>query len=126
MEDKRKILNDIILVSAIFLFSLIAFLVFYLTRSEGSSVSVTVDGVEVGSYSLLTDRSERIDGYGGGYNVLIIEGGEAYICEADCPDGICSKRRPIKYSGSTIVCLPNKVVVTVVGDSGEPEVDVVS
>ena len=67
-----------------------------------------------------------IESEGGGYNLLVIKGGEAYISEASCPDGICSSHRPIKHEGRTIVCLPNKVVITVVGQSSEPPVDAVS
>lgn len=35
---------------------------------------------------------------------------------ADCPDQICVKHAEISKSGSSIVCLPNKVVITVHGD----------
>ena len=39
--------------------------------------------------------------------------GEAYVSEADCPDGICAAHRPISHVGETIVCLPHRVVIKV-------------
>ena len=47
------------------------------------------------------------------FNVLIISNGKASISEASCPDLICAHHRPIENVGETIVCLPNKVVITI-------------
>ena len=46
-------------------------------------------------------------------NVLILEDGIANMYEANCPDQICVDHASISKNGETIVCLPNKVVVTI-------------
>ena len=47
----------------------------------------------------------------------VLAAGVALLLEyADCPDQICVKHAEISKSGSSIVCLPNKVVITVHGD----------
>ena len=63
----------------------------------------------------------------GGHNRLVIKDGKAWVEEASCPDGICAAHKPIHREGESIVCLPNKVVVTVVTAEGgdNPDVDVV-
>ena len=56
-------------------------------------------------------------------NVLTIHDGSADMTEADCRDRICVSHAKIRKSGETIVCLPHKIVVEIVGeeDSGTEE-----
>lgn len=76
---------------------------------------VTVDGKEYGRYPLQSKNAEKIkiELGGGAYNVLVIQDGKADIVEASCPDKICVNHAAIHLSGESIVCLPNKVVVTI-------------
>ncbi len=82
---------------------------------DTANVVVTIDGQVYGSYPLSEDRTESIELPDGSYNILTISGGYADVTEASCPDQICVKHNHIRYSGESIVCLPNKVVVTVEG-----------
>ena len=82
---------------------------------DTANVVVTIDGEVYGTYPLSEDRTERIELPDGSYNILIIADGYADVTEASCPDQICVKHNHIRYSGDAIVCLPNKVVVTVEG-----------
>lgn len=109
---KKKIRNDIILVSSLILLVLVAALSILLFRTEGDTVTVTVDGKLYGEYPLNQSRSIEIRN-GNGYNLLIIENGKAYVELANCPDGICSSHRPVEHNGESIICLPNKVVIEV-------------
>ena len=81
-------------------------------------VKVTVDGKVYGMYSLAKDREVEIKTENG-YNILVIENGKAYVKDASCPDGICSSHRPIQYSGASIICLPNRVVVSIESNNGD-------
>ena len=49
--------------------------------------------------------------------------GEVFVTGADCPDKLCEKAS-IDKSGESIVCLPNRLSVTVEGEN-EKEVDVI-
>ena len=95
--------------------ALIALVIFKLIARNGSAVTVSVDGEEKYTYSL-SDSIETVIKTDSGTNVLVIEGGEAFVREADCPDGICVDHRPISVVGETIVCLPHKLVVEIKGD----------
>jgi len=82
---------------------------------------VTVNGEETGRYALSADTREEIKGWQGGTNTLVIQDGCAWVEHASCPDKICEKQGKISKSGETVTCLPNRVMVTVVGD--DPALD---
>ena len=48
-----------------------------------------------------------------GTNTVIIENGQAYMTDADCPDKICEQMGRISKPGETIICLPHKIIVEV-------------
>ncbi len=60
-----------------------------------------------------------------GGNVLLVEKGQISVKSADCPDGLCVKQGPISKPSQTIVCLPNRLTITIEGNSDEPETDAV-
>lgn len=124
-SGNRKIKNDIIFISAIISLCIFVGLAFYFFRADGDSVTVSVDGELYGEFALGEDRTVQIVS-DGGYNVLVIEGGYAYVESASCPDGICAAHKPISREGESIVCLPNKVVITVSVDSGEGAPDIIA
>ena len=112
--ENKKTLSDIILVAVLLVISLSVFLVFYLTRTEGDTVVVSVDGVKVAEYPLSIDGVYYLNG---GTNVLVIEDNKAYIREANCPGyQDCVETGRIRYVGEKIVCLPNKLMVEIVGE----------
>ena len=85
-------------------------------------IKVTVDGELYGTYSLSQNITEdiRTGDDGSGLNRLIIKDGKAYVESASCPDGICVSHRPVFRNGESIVCLPNRVVITVItGDTSD-------
>lgn len=104
--------RDFILVGAILLVIIIAFVVTSLIKEDGAYVVVRVDGKEVAKYSLTVDGEYELNG---GTNVLKIEGGKAYLISANCPDHLCVKQGKVDESGETITCLPNRLTVTVYG-----------
>ena len=108
----RKVRNDIILIVTMALIVAVAALLLFLFKSEGDMVVVTVDGELYGEYSLGEDKTVEIKN-GDGSNLLVIEGGRAYVTEASCPDGICSSHRAVSKDGESIICLPNKVVIEI-------------
>ena len=119
----RKYKNDIIFIAAILAVVAIAAVALLLLRGEGSTVTVEVDRQIIGTYSLASDRVVDIPTDDGEMNRLVIRDGKAFMESATCPDGVCVSHRPISREGETIVCLPHKVVVTVIGgNENEPEV----
>lgn len=108
--------NDVIMIGIIVVIALVALVGVNLygeRNTKDAQAVVTVDGEVYGSYPLSEDREVKIESENGGYNLLIIEDGVAYIQEASCPDKICVHHKPVDKTGETLVCLPNKVVVEI-------------
>lgn len=108
---------DLVLIAAVLL---AAALLWFVTAPGGTGawVVVTHDGQEVGRYPLSEDMTVTFGGED--YNVLLIANGRACISEANCGDHTCVRTGEVFREGETIVCLPHKLIVTVVGgeDSG--------
>ena len=87
-----------------------------LARKPGAFVRLEQDGKLIGVYALNEDRREVIpDKDGGEGNVLVIKGGAVYMEAANCPDRLCVKQGTRSQIGETIICLPHKLAVTVIG-----------
>ena len=112
VSSAKKHKNDLIFISALLFVILIASLAMLLFRTEGDKVVVSIGSQVFGEYPLGENQTVEIKN-GDGYNVLVIENGEARVESASCPDGICSSHRPISYNGQSIICLPNDVVIEV-------------
>lgn len=116
--------NDILLIAALLALSAGLWAYSLATRQAGGYAVVTIDGETVMELPLNADTSVVL-GRGEHSNTLVIEDGRAYISQATCPDHICIRQGRISYDGQTIVCLPNKLVVTIRGGES-PGTDAVS
>ena len=121
-EKKRNPLWDVALIAGFLLLALVLYLWLGISREGGSGVVVAVNGEEIARYSLTQSGVYELNG---GTNTLKIEGGQAWLTHANCPDSLCVKQGKIHSKGEVITCLPNKLTVTVYGGSGG-DVDFVS
>lgn len=114
---KRVSRNDIIFLAVLAAVVAAVFVIFSVVgkKEDGAYVLVTIDGEEYGTYSLWQEQEVPIIQDGVTTNVLVIEDGFADMTEADCPDKLCVHQKAISKNNETIVCLPNKVVVQVMG-----------
>lgn len=114
--------NDVIFIGFLALFCIAVCVWVYKGGAvEGSNIVITVDGKEYGTYSLLEEQTITI-GEGDTINIIEIKGGKAYMKEASCPDQLCVDQNEISFDKESIICLPNKVVITVISDV-ESDVD---
>lgn len=114
--------NDWILIAAVLAMSVIFLGVhFFRPQQKNGMAVVTIDGEEFGSWPLSENHTVEI----GDGNRLVIKDGKADMVWADCPDKLCVNQRAISRGGESIICLPNKVVISIVGGE-EQEVDAVT
>lgn len=119
----KKHMVDLIVIASLLLFSTAILLVVNLTKIDGTYVEVTKDGVVIASYPLSTDGEYTLNG---GTNILTVKDGVAYMTYSSCPDHTCEHTGKVSHVGETIVCLPNKLTVTVIGEKSDDSVDFVS
>ncbi|WP_373166397.1 NusG domain II-containing protein [Agathobaculum sp. Marseille-P7918] len=62
-----------------------------------------------------TDRTIDLDGH----NVIVLSGKSARMESADCRDQVCVRTGTLTRAGQVAVCLPNRVVLKIVGETGE-------
>ena len=111
--------NDWILAGGILIICIFFFAFHFLNTQKGEGkVFISVAGEEYAVYSLADDRTVSV----GDTNRLIIKNGTVKMEWADCPDQICVNHREISRDGESIICLPNKVVVTI-NSSDSAEID---
>ena len=113
---------DIIFIAAAILLSLLVLLIITVTKKDGAVAVVEIDGTVSGEYPLYIDGEFSLNG---GTNILVIENGSAYLRYSECPDHTCERIGKIRFVGETIVCLPNRLTVTIKGEA-DGGVDIVS
>ena len=117
MDKRKRLRMDILLIALLLAATGLLYLVFGRTKETGQYAVVRVEGAIVARYSLDEDGVYPLNG---GTNILVIENGEAWLSEADCPDHLCVKMGKIRYNGQTITCLPNRLIVVVEGGEQSP------
>ena len=118
----KKYKNDIILLGIILILAIITIILVNIFKEKGKYVVVVNDQKEVATYSLEENIEIRLSFKNDEYNILVIEDGKAYIKDASCKDHICVKHNKISMVGETIVCLPNKTVIKIIGDKQDIDV----
>ena len=126
-QDNLKIRKtDLYLIAGLLLVAVTLFVGIRLygkmTTTEAVAV-VTVDGKEYGRYPLEKNHTETIHLSDGSYNTFEGKDGYVSMTDASCPDQICVNHSRISKKNETIVCLPDKVVITV-ENGEEAEIDV--
>ena len=82
---------------------------------EASYAEIHSHGKLIKTVSLSIDQEFTVDGH----NTVTVKDGKIAVTWADCPDGYCVSRG-FRSSGGDIVCLPNRLVISFVG---EQEID---
>lgn len=114
--------GDFLLVGAVV--GLIVFLFSQTLGSDGSELRLRVTSRDsVRYYDLASDRTIQVEGPLG-ITTVVIGDGQAWIQESPCREKICVTMGRIKRPGQQAVCLPNRVIIELVG--ARREVDGVS
>jgi hypothetical protein len=116
-EPMRHTRNTFILIAILLAVCLLSALGYGLTTGRltgrnALTAEVQLDGKTYGEYPLSKD-TEVVITSDRGTNKLVIKDGQAAITEATCPDKICVHTGWISETGQTIVCMPNRVSVTI-------------
>ena len=113
-DKKRR--ADLIVIASLLLLALALYLILGALRTVGGEVVVRVDGVETERHALTENGTYPLNG---GSNILVIGEGQAWLTEANCPDLLCVRQGKIRYTGQSIICLPNRLTVTVEGGESD-------
>ncbi len=88
---------------------------YWMHRAPALWAEIKVNGELVKTLDLSKNQEVTIPGAGGGENRLAVENGTIWCVEASCPDKVCVHQGKQSRDGEQIVCLPNRMVVKVIG-----------
>ena len=136
---------DLVLIAGCLLAATFLGVFFIVHREAGSQVRILCDGIEIERVFLdspQTDFAETTDGYylitlneaaadveyfldkpelsltgETSYNLISVTDGTVMMEEADCKDQICVHHKPVSSVGESIICLPHRLVVEIIGDN---------
>lgn len=122
----KKYKYDIYAILFVIAISAIIFLINIL-RSENSEgqVLVEVDGTILNYYSLDQEGEYLINSKEGNC-ILCINDQEVYVKNATCKDGLCMKQGKISKTNQSIICLPNRMVISIKNSNMEDEYDAIA
>ncbi len=112
----------IVLLSALLVLSLAGSFFLLRPQSAATHAEITSPGSGTKIVDLRIDDSFYVFTPSGGHNLITIRDGKIAVTEATCPDHYCMERG-FCDSGTPIVCLPNKLVITFL-DSQEIDISV--
>lgn len=114
-DEKKRIRNDIILIVLFFFVAVVIGMFLYGSYDSNGNyeMQIILDGELIETYTYSKDDTYKEFLIDTG-NVIVLDEGEVYMKSASCPDGLCIKQGKISFSGESIICLPNKLVVKIV------------
>lgn len=114
--------RDLIFLAAVLALALAGFLLVRFFAREGNTAVITLDGREIIRLDL-TRETDRVFSLEEEYGVPVsfeIQGGQIRFVNVTCPDHICENEGYLSREGQRAVCMPNRVVLSVYGDTNEP------
>lgn len=116
--------GDKVLIAALLALAAALFALSVIGDRPGAEAVVTADGRECAVLPLDEDTVYEAVSENG-RNVIRVSGGKVSVEEATCANQNCVGHRAISRTGEAIVCLPNRVTVTIRA-AGEDEFDSVA
>ena len=105
----------IILLAVLLLGSVLACIPLLRSAPAGQA-KITSAGAVVTTVDLAADQEFTVTAPDGGSNTVTVKDGAIAVTAADCPDHYCMQRG-FCTGGTQIVCLPNRLVITFLGDA---------
>ena len=117
-SGERKLLGPLDIIPIVILLAapIIYFLAGAASGKDGAYAEISRDGEVIAAVSLDTDGVYSFP-QTGEMEFTVSEGGIT-VSKSNCPDKICMGTGKLCRAGDTAVCVPNRVVVTVYGESG--------
>lgn len=125
--------GDRLLILFIIISSIVS--IFFILQSSTESMEkyavVQVGGIEIAEIPVNIKNQSKTYKFEYGENVGVLEtsNGRIRMLPMDmdaCPEGICSDTGWIEHSYQSIVCLPNKIVVTIENKENNDDLDMIT
>jgi hypothetical protein len=106
--------GDCVLVILLGLFTLVSWWVLH-QRESGHHALIYEDGNQIADVALNTDQTIQVKG-SLGISVIEVRNGKIRMAASPCPHQICVRMGQISKAHSSIVCVPNRIVIQIPAD----------
>ena len=106
--------GDKILIISLFILNGWLFMYWEIDFSKGDLVVIEVNQNEAARLVLTTDQKKEVKGPLG-ITEVEIKKGQVRIVKSPCKNKVCIKSGYIRYADRLVACIPNRVVVRIVG-----------
>ncbi len=104
---------DLILIVLLMILGIVPLFFIFTNDNVGNKINIDVNKTRYGTYSLKKNQTIRIKQPNGHVNIVEIKNGKARMKYSTCTNQNCVHQGDIESENQNIVCLPNKVIVTV-------------
>ena len=108
--------SDIVIYASVIVLTLVILVFFIASFRHGTPDSVKITYSENTAVYALSDEREVGLESGGIFLTVKIADGKVSVISSSCPDKCCVKKGEISKCGESIVCLPAKCTVTLIGE----------
>ncbi len=113
VQNKKK---NIILFGGLLLLIIAAFLIRgVLYSGQEAHIEIVCDNNVRYVFGMDEVETIRVEHPDGSYNTVQIEHGTVWVSDADCDNHDCIKQGKILKVGQSIICLPHRMVIRIVG-----------
>jgi len=107
--------KDKLLIGIVFIIALVAIILLQLLNEDATKAEIYYDGVLVKEISLLENKTYEVMG-ANGVVIIVVENKKIKVKQEESPLHLCSKQGFISKKGESIICLPNKIVISLGND----------
>jgi len=106
--------GDKILASSLILISVLSFTVLKAVKEPGQIAVIKVENLQKFSKNLNRAAKFSVSGHISGTSIEIV-GGAIRVISSGCPQKLCVRQGSIRQTGEIIVCVPNKLTISIGG-----------
>lgn len=115
--------GDICIIALIVALAVAIFLWMLPTSAAQTTVEIYLQGELLYSIPLEEGVCDTLSIDSTVHNTIELNGTEVRVTEADCYDSVCLNTGTISQVGEIIVCMPNQLLIKIVGDSSDLVLD---
>jgi len=106
--------GDKILASSLILISILSLTILKVVNQPGQIAVIKVENLQNFSKNLNRDETFNTTGHIGETSIEIANK-TIRVVSSDCPQKLCIRQGSIKQTGEIIVCVPNKLIISIEG-----------
>lgn len=110
--------SDFLLALMIAAAAVALFFCFAKPKEQGKTAEIYLDGQLLYSVDLIKDDGKTFKAEGDYTNIIEVSNGKIRVKSSDCPGESCVHTGWIDTEGRSVICLPNKMEIRIVGDGG--------